>query len=64
MMIGKMLLEKGIITKEQLEKALETQSENPKLLLGEVLINLEYIKISTLVAMLEKQLDTNNFIEW
>lgn len=39
--IGELLMERGVITKEQLQEALEIQRENKKLL-GEILVDLGY----------------------
>jgi type IV pilus assembly protein PilB len=42
-MLGEKLLEKGIITQEQLAEALEEQRWNPGVRLGTILVNLGYV---------------------
>ncbi len=52
--IGEMLVQNGIITEEQLNKALSAQKEKNKKL-GEILIELGYIKPKDLMWMLSEQ---------
>src|SRR3972149_7044238 len=52
--LGQILLEKGLIDNEQLERALEEHRNSPKSL-GRVLIDLKYIREQDLVRALAEQ---------
>jgi hypothetical protein len=55
MKLGEFLLQEKIITQEQLQKALDYQKENPKALIGEVLVKLGLVDMRTLVGTLSKR---------
>jgi type IV pilus assembly protein PilB len=55
--IGELLSKYGIITKTQLEEALELQKKEKNRKLGEILIKLEYLKSEDLIWMLSEQAD-------
>ena len=56
--IGEMLLESGVLKREQLNKALEIQKNLSKhKQIGEILVELEYITIDTLIKYLDIQLE-------
>jgi len=48
MPLGESLVANGVITKEQLEKALEEQKKNPKEKIGEILLRLGYLPVEEL----------------
>jgi type IV pilus assembly protein PilB len=52
MPLGETLVSSGVITKEQLEKALAEQKKNPKEKIGEILIRLGFLPIEELEANL------------
>lgn len=54
--IGELLLKNGIITEEQLNKALQLQKKKKKRL-GEILIELDYLTSEDLIWMLSEQAD-------
>lgn len=56
MKIGDMLVKEGIITEEQLSKALEVQKSKSSGKLGEILLELGYIDIDKFTLILDKQL--------
>jgi len=53
--LGNMLIRTGMITEEQLEKALRFQDENPEIMLGEALIQLKFIDRGVVEALLIAQ---------
>ena len=53
--LGDVLIEKGLITQEQLEKALSEQKEKGTLL-GETLVNLGYVSQDNIIDILTEQL--------
>ncbi|MFP3904639.1 MAG: GspE/PulE family protein [Armatimonadota bacterium] len=55
-MIGQMLVEKGLITSEQLDEALEMQQDSTQML-GQILIDLGYIQKEPLYETLAEQMD-------
>jgi type IV pilus assembly protein PilB len=55
-LIGKMLVENGIVTETQLDEALRVQEKDKKRL-GEILISLGYLKSKDLMWMLSEQAD-------
>jgi len=61
--IGEMLVEKGVITNEQLEKALKLQ-ENNEVLLGEALITIGAITKTNLKNFLLSYKDKKEVLEW
>jgi type IV pilus assembly protein PilB len=55
--IGELLLENNIITKEELDSALERQKELPvKKPVGEILVEMKVVTIDSLIKYLEIQL--------
>jgi len=56
MRIGELLVQNGIISKTQLDEALERQKDQKKRL-GEILIDLGYISLKDLVWMISEQAD-------
>ena len=52
---GEILLQQGLITEEQLEKAVETQKEEGGRI-GEIFIKLGFIKEDEMISALGKQL--------
>lgn len=56
MKIGEELVQEGLITKDQLDKALELQKKKPGMKIGEVLLELGYIDVEKFMIVLEKQM--------
>jgi hypothetical protein len=56
MQIGEILVKEGLLTKSQLEEALELQKKNPKKKIGEILIECDYIDIESFTKYLAQQL--------
>ena len=56
MKIGEELIKNGVITEDQLNKALEQQKKEPKKKIGEILLELGFIDIENFTKILEKQL--------
>ncbi len=54
-LFGEILIEEGKLTREQVEKGLELQKDNPNLRLGEILVTLNYIKYDDIIDTLMKQ---------
>ncbi len=54
-LFGEILIEKGKITKEQLNKGLKLQKDNPERKLGEILVTMNYIKYIDIEDTLRKQ---------
>jgi hypothetical protein len=52
MPLGETLVNSGVITKEQLAKALEEQKQHPEQKIGEILIRLGYLPMEDLESML------------
>ncbi|HTZ52581.1 MAG TPA: hypothetical protein VMF68_13020 [Spirochaetia bacterium] len=52
MPLGESLVNSGVITKEQLEKALEEQKKNPQEKIGQILLRLGFIPLEELEAHL------------
>jgi type IV pilus assembly protein PilB len=48
MPLGESLVNNGVITKEQLEKALEEQKKNPQEKIGQILLRLGFIPVEEL----------------
>ena len=48
MPLGETLVQNGVITREQLETALEEQKKDPQRKIGEILIRLGYLPIEEL----------------
>ncbi len=48
MPLGESLVRNGVITQEQLDRALEEQKKNPQEKLGEILLRLGYLPIEEL----------------
>ncbi|HEY9592995.1 MAG TPA: hypothetical protein VHE79_00860 [Spirochaetia bacterium] len=48
MPLGETLVKNGVITQEQLEKALEEQKKNPNEKIGEILLRLGYLPMEEL----------------
>ncbi len=55
--LGEILLKEGLITPEQLNKAIELQKKNPSDLLGDILVKAGMIADKDLLLILSKQLD-------
>ena len=55
MKLGEFLLQEKIVTQEQLQKALDYQKENPKALIGEVLVKLGFVEMRAFVEILAKR---------
>ena len=53
--IGEILIEMGVVTKEQLDEALTVQEENPTKRIGEILIELGYAKEEDIARALARQ---------
>ncbi|MFC1821103.1 chemotaxis protein CheA [Thermodesulfobacteriota bacterium] len=53
--IGKILLDKGVITKEDLDKGLEIQKENHKKMLGEILMEGKKANSGEIISALKEQ---------
>ena len=56
MKIGEMLIQEGLITKEQLDEGLAIQKKEPGRKIGEILLELEYIDIAKFTEILDRQL--------
>ena len=56
MLIGEYLVEHEVITKEQIDKALEIQKNAPEKKVGEILIEMKVITYDTLIEYLDIQL--------
>ena len=56
-LIGQVLIEKGLITNEQLNEALRYQKENPTKRVGEILVELGYITYEQLAKALAESLN-------
>jgi len=56
MQLGEMLVNEGLITKEQLNEALEIQKKEQNKKIGEILIELGYIDIEKFTMVLDKQI--------
>lgn len=52
---GEILIEKGKLTKEQVQKALTLQKDNPERKMGEILVTLNYIKYDDIIDTIKKQ---------
>ena len=57
MQIGEMLVKEGLVTEDQLKEAVAIQNNNPNKMIGEILIELDYIDIDKFVKVLERQLN-------
>ncbi|MBL8994550.1 MAG: hypothetical protein JNM63_14490 [Spirochaetia bacterium] len=55
MKIGELLISKGKITQAQLDEALKIQKEKPHKLLGEVLVELQFIHADVLADILSEK---------
>lgn len=56
MKIGEELVQEKLITKEQLDKALEVQKKKPTMKIGEILLDLGYIDVEKFMIVLDKQM--------
>ncbi len=56
MPIGEILIKEGLLTRPQLDEALEIQEKNPGKKIGEILIELDYIDIESFTKYLAQQL--------
>jgi type IV pilus assembly protein PilB len=52
MPVGESLVKNGVITKEQLEKALEEQKKHPEEKIGQILLRLGYLPVEDLESLL------------
>ncbi len=52
---GEILIEKGKLTKEQVQKALTLQKDNPERKMGEILVTLNYIEYDDIIDTIKKQ---------
>jgi len=57
MLFGEELIQMGLINKDQLDEALAIQKKTPGKKLGEILIELSYINIDQMLAVVKKQLN-------
>jgi len=57
MLFGEELIQMGLINKAQLEEALAIQKQNPEKKIGEILIELSYINVDHMLAVVKKQLN-------
>jgi len=57
MKIGEILIQEGLITKSQLEEALNHQNSNPDKKIGEILIEKGYLTYDDFENILAKQLE-------
>jgi type IV pilus assembly protein PilB len=67
--VGEFLMENGIITREQLDDALEMQKDNPDRLIGEILVTQGVLSKEDLIMALEMYImvtdsDINHVDEW
>lgn len=60
--IGDFFIENGIITKEQLEEALDLQKDNPERLVGEILVTLGVLSKEDFVMALEMFMMTTGIL--
>ena len=56
MQIGEMLIKERLITEDQLNEALKIQKNNPNKMIGEILLELDYIDINDFVIVLKRQI--------
>lgn len=63
MKIGEMLISEGIITTEQLDKALAIQKDNPSQMIGEILLELGYIDVDKFTQILDRQLREKGMVK-
>lgn len=64
MLIGEMLIQKGLITKAQLEQALKVQKQNDQdKKLGEILIDLGFLTIEDFQEILHLQIEALNLTD-
>lgn len=56
MQIGEILIKEKIITESQLEEALKIQKNSPGKMIGEILIELDYIDIEKFTKYLGQQM--------
>ena len=57
MLFGEELIAQGLINKEQLEESLKIQKQFPEKKLGEIMIEMKYINIDQMIAVVKKQLN-------
>ena len=50
--LGELLLHAGVITKRQLQKAIDIKNEGDERRLGEILIDLDYITVADLTEVM------------
>jgi len=55
MKIGELLIHKGKITQAQLDEALKVQKDKPHKLLGEILVELQFIHADVLADILSEK---------
>jgi hypothetical protein len=57
MLFGEELIAQGLINSEQLEESLKIQKQFPDKKLGEIMIEMKYINIDQMIAVVKKQLN-------
>ncbi len=57
MLFGEELIAQGLINREQLEESLKIQKQFPEKKLGEIMIEMKYINIDQMIAVVKKQLN-------
>jgi hypothetical protein len=57
MLFGEELIAQGLINSEQLEESLKIQKQFPEKKLGEIMIEMKYINIDQMIAVVKKQLN-------
>jgi hypothetical protein len=57
MLFGEELISQGLINSEQLEESLKIQKQFPDKKLGEIMIEMKYINIDQMIAVVKKQLN-------
>jgi len=57
MLFGEELISQGLINSEQLEESLKIQKQFPEKKLGEIMIEMKYINIDQMIAVVKKQLN-------
>lgn len=57
MLFGEELIAQGLINREQLEESLKIQKQFPEKKLGEIMIEMKFINIDQMIAVVKKQLN-------
>ncbi len=57
MLFGEELIAQGLINRDQLEESLKIQKQFPEKKLGEIMIEMKYINIDQMIAVVKKQLN-------